>query len=311
MNRKIELVTEGIPSHEVMLMKRYNKNKKIMGAILIFAVLLLYTLFLFTPFYTIFATSLTGTTELLNSDSFIWWPKVISFDGFKGLFHFSADPDLESGLLIAFGNTFGIALVTSISSLFFSGMAAFAYSKIKFKGRNVLFFVQICTMMIPVATLTMPSLIFFNAIGWTQGWKSYLPVVVPSLFGGATMIFFLRSYMTSIPDEIIEAAKIDGLSPFKTYIKIMIPEAIPAFIAQFIFSFVASYNSYLKPLLYLSDEPSHYTLQVFLNDFSGVYRSSYNYLCAAAFTALIPLIIIFIICQKFFIQGVTVGGGKE
>lgn len=311
MSRKIDLVTEGIPAREVLLTQRYNRNKKILGAILIFAVLLLYALFLFTPFYTILATSLTGTNELLNSESFVWWPQSVSLDGYKELFNYSADPDLSSGLLISFGNTIGIALLTSISSLFFSGMAAFAYSKIKFKGRNVLFFVELCTMMIPVATLTMPSLIFFNAIGWTQGWKSYLPVVVPSLFGGATMIFFLRSYMTSIPDEIVEAAKIDGLSPFKTYIKIMIPEAIPAFIAQFIFSFVASYNSYLKPLLYLSDDPSHYTLQVFLNEFSSANKGSYNYLCAAALAALIPLIIIFIICQKFFIEGVSVGGGKE
>lgn len=311
MSRKICLVTDGIPAREVYLIKRHNRNKKILGAILILAVLLLYTLFLYSPFYTIFATSLTGTTELLNSESFIWWPKTISTDGFKELFTYSADPDLSSGLLIAFTNTLAIALVTSISSLFFSGMAAFAYSKIKFKGRNVLFFTQICTMMIPAATLTIPSLIFFNTIGWTQGWKSYLPVVVPSLFGGATMIFFLRSYMTSIPDEVVEAAKIDGLSPFKTYIKIMIPEAIPAFIAQFIFSFVASYNSYLKPLLYLSDDPAHYTLQIFLNEFSNANRGSYNFLCAAALSALVPLIIIFIICQKFFIEGVTVGGGKE
>ncbi|MCQ2742209.1 MAG: carbohydrate ABC transporter permease [Bacilli bacterium] len=311
-SRRIPLIEEGIPAREIIATKKFVRSKKIMGAILIFAILMMYAMFLLSPFYTIFITSFVNQIDLQSTNSFIWWPRTWSFDGFKNLFTYSPMPDeISVELLFAFGNTFLIAIITSVSSLFFSGMAAFAYSKIRFKGSNALFFVQLCTMMIPAATLTVPSFIFFNQLGWTKGELSYLPVVLPAMFGGATVIFFLRSYMTSIPDEVIEAAKIDGLSPFKTYLKIIIPEAFPAFIAQFIFAFVASYNSYLKPLLYLADDPHHYTLQIFLQEYSGTFKANPNYLCSSVLVALVPLILIFIVTQKFFIEGVTVGGGKE
>lgn len=306
-------IAEGIPSREVSATKKYLATKKLIGAVLIFLVLLIYATFIFSPFYTILVTSITGANELNSVNHFIWFPtQGLDFEGFKNFFTYTPMPDeISSEILYALGNTFFITIVTSVSSLFFAGMAAFSYSKLHFKGKNILFMLELTTMMIPAATMVMPSFIFYDSIGWTEGWKSYLPIIVPALFGGASSIFFLRSYMSSIPNEIFEAAKIDGLSPFKTYVKIMMPNALPAFIAQFIFSFVANYNAYLKPLLYLSDDATHYTLQIFLSEYSGTFKNNPNFLCASALIAILPLVIIFIICQKFFIEGISVGGGKE
>jgi multiple sugar transport system permease protein len=159
-----------------------------------------------------------------------------------------------------------------------------------------------------MATMTIPSFIFYESIGWTN---SFLPIVVPGLFGGATTIFFLKSYITSIPDEIIEAAKIDGLGPLSTYIRIIIPLSIPAYVAQFIFGFVGGYNNYQKPLLYLSGNEKLYTLQLSLNILQGYFSRFSNQLCAIAVIGLIPLLIVYIIFQRFFIEGIAVGGGKE
>ena len=294
---------------EISERKRRKLNNAV-SKIIIFAILLFYALLLLLPFYTIIVTSVTSNIEKMSQMSFIWFPKEITFDAYKNVLE--QDPvyltDGVSSIAVGFFNTLWTTILTCVVGLFMSGLAAFAYAKLKFKGSNFLFLMQLVTIMIPMATMTIPSFIFYESIGWTD---SFLPIVVPGLFGGATTIFFLKSYMTSIPDEIIEAAKIDGLGPLSTYVRIIIPLSIPAYVAQFIFGFVGGYNNYQKPLLYLSGNEKLYTLQLSLNILQGYFSRFSNQLCAIAVIGLIPLLIVYIIFQRFFIEGIAVGGGKE
>ena len=288
--------------------RRRNLNKWV-SRIVLFAICLLYALFLLLPFYVIFVTSITPTLEYGTSSEFIWFPEEATFEAYQTIF--LDDPmyltNGQSSIVVGFLNTLWLTLTTTIVGLFVSGLAAFAYAKLKFRGKNVLFMFMLVTTMIPSAVMTIPSYVFYNAIGWGQGFAALL---IPSLFGGAITVFFLRSYMTSIPTETIEAAKIDGLGPFGIYCRIIIPLSVPAFVAQFIFGFVGGYNNYAGPLIYLSSNPEWYTLQLALYKIQDVFTEPAQ-LCASALIALLPLLIVYIVFQKFFIEGIAVGGGKE
>lgn len=291
--------------------KKEERKKKVpVSKIVIFVILILYTLFLFVPFYVSLITSLTSREELNSSLSFIWWPENgLTLEAYKYLF--TEDPFIYvtglPSLLLGFLNTMWMTLLTTLIGLFVSGMAAYAYSKLRFKGRKLLFWIEISTMMIPTAALTMPSFLFYEEIGWTG---TVLPLIIPGMFGGATTIFFLKTYFDQLSNGFIEAAKIDGLGVFALYVKIMIPLAVPAFVAQFIFAFVGGYNDYMGPLLYLYDDPNKYTLQLALSELRG-FSSSNAVMCATAVVALVPLLILYVFMQRLFIDGIAVGGGKE
>ena len=152
------------------------------------------------PFYVLFVTSITPYQELMGSMSFIWWPEEVTWDAFIPFIstdNILAD-DIGIPILHGFFNTLWSTLLTTTVSLFVSGLAAYCYSKIRFKGKEALFMFQLATMMIPMATMTVPSLIWYETLGWTHSW---FPIIIPGLFGGATTIFFLRSYMASVPNE--------------------------------------------------------------------------------------------------------------
>lgn len=285
------------------------KNKRRKNNVPAFISCVIYSLIVFVPFYVIFVTSITPLIEYGSTQNFVWFPDNPTFEAYVDLF--TKDPMIlmknVPSLLIGFGNTLWMAVFTCTISVLTSGLSAFVYAKYRFRGREIFFTIQITTLMIPTATLTIPSYVYFNAIGWGQG---FAPLIVPILFGGATAIYFLRSYMVSIPDEIIEASKIDGLGLFRIYGQIILPLAVPAMIAQFVFSFVSMYNSYQGPLLYLYGNPETYTLQLALSNIQNIFTAP-NQQCAASIVALVPLIIIYVLSQKFFIEGVSVGGGKE
>lgn len=263
------------------------------------------------PFYIIFVTSITSLPELLQTgiyETFNWWPNQPTLQAYIDVL--TNDPNAVNGvstLLIGFFNTLWMALLTVGSSLFFAALAAYAYAKIQFKGKEVIFLLQLATMMIPGATMTIPSIYFYEALGWVG---TRLPVLLPHMFGTASAIFFFRSYFFGISNEYVEAAQIDGLGKFGCFIKIILPLSIPAIVAQFIFMFVSRYNSYTDALLYLDYDPSVYTLQYAVDQLTGI-NSEDNQKCAIALVALIPLIALYLCFQRVFIEGVQVGGGKE
>ena len=302
-------ISPRVSSYEEVRERRTRRTTGFIGKAAVFLILLLYAVCLMLPFYVLFVTSITPYQELMGSMSFIWWPQEVTWEAFVPFIstdNILAD-DIGVPILHGFLNTLWSTLLTTTVSLFVSGLAAYCYSKIRFKGKEVLFMFQLATMMIPMATMTVPSLLWYETLGWTHSW---FPIIIPGLFGGATTIFFLRSYMASLPNETLEAAKIDGLGPFRIFLKIVFPQAIPAFIAQFIFAFVGGYNNYMGPLLYLSDDPQNYTLQLVVTELRTFYNQP-GQVCASCLIALVPLIIVYVIFQRFFIEGISIGGGKE
>ena len=272
--------------------------------------LALFCLWVLVPFYVIIITSLTSVTEIMSSIRFIWFPREgVSFESYYTvLFDDILAVGGMSSLLRGFLNTMWMTVPPLLVNLFVSGLAAYSYAKLNFRAKNVLYIITLATMMIPSAVMTMPSFLFYDAIGWSQG---PLPLMIPTLFGSAGTVFFLRQFFAGIPSDLIDAGKIDGMGYFSMYGKRMLPLSVRAFLAQGFLGFVGGYNNYLGPLLYLNGKVELYTLQLSLSVLQGIYYADQSVQCASAVIAILPLLIIYLVCQKFFIQGVAATGLKD
>lgn len=269
----------------------------------------LFSLAVLVPFYVVLKNSITSHEESLSTMHFLWFPKQgVTLEAYTTAFFSNVLKAYDISILRAFFNTLWQTLPSLIIGLFVSGLAAFAYAKLKFRGKDRLFTLMVATMMIPGAVLTMPSYVFYDSIGWTN---SVLPLMIPGLFGGAGTIFFLRQFFRGIPDELIEAAKIDGMGYMRIYTSVMIPLAKPAFVAQFIFGFVGGYNSYMGPLLYLNGQTRLYPLQQALTLFRQIYSGNGPVVSALTVLALLPLLIVYFCMLRYFTEGIASTGIKE
>lgn len=290
------------------------KKKFSLGKILVILALLLYAAFLFFPIITVLITSFTSTEELAGTTDFIWWPENFTFDAYKAIFEYDFYSDLTGmpGLVLGFVNTMWLTLIPLVIGLVVSGFSAYAFSKMNFPFKEQLFKISVIIRSIPLGAFSVISYVFFSAIGWT-GDKGVLPLLIPGMFGSLGTVFFLRLFFDGIPTSLIEAATLDGAGFFYCFTKIMFPLAKPAFIAQFIFGFVGSYNSYLAPQLYLQDQPQFVTLQLYLSQIRELFPGlgNENIHMAAAILGMLPLVIIYCCLQKYFIEGIAEGGVKE
>ena len=290
------------------------KKKFSLGKVLVFLVLSIYAVLLFFPIVTVVITSFTPTEELAGTTEFIWWPKNFTLDAFKAIFEYDFYADLTGmpGLVLGFFNTMWLTLVPLVVGLLVSGFSAYAFSKMDFPFKEQLFRFSVIIRSIPLGAFSVISYVFYSAIGWT-GENGFLPLLIPGMLGGLGTVFFLRLFFDGIPTALIEAATLDGAGFFYCFTKIMFPLAKPAFIAQFIFGFVAGYNSYLAPQLYLQDQPQFVTLQLYLSQIRELFPGlgSENIHMAAAILGMLPLVIIYCCLQKYFIDGIAEGGVKE
>ena len=191
---------------------------------------------------------------------------------------------------------------------FTSSLAAFSFSKLKFKGKNGIFLGLLATMMIPFAVVMIPQYVMFTKMGWTN---SLLPLIIPGLFGNVSIIFFLRQNLTSIPDSIVEAAKLDGCSYFRMYWSIFLPLMKGALMTQLILWFMGIWNDYLAPTIFLRSE-KNWTLQVVIRSFNSYYaiQSDYALIMAASVIAMIPTMALFFIFQRMIIESIAISGIK-
>ena len=290
------------------------KKKLTFGRLLILAVLIVYTIFLFFPVATVLLTSFVPSNELATSTDFIWWPKEFTLEAYKTIFVYDSYIDLMGmpGLLLGFINTMWLTLIPLLIGLVMAGFSAYAFSKMDFPLKEQLFKFSVIIRSVPLGAFGVISYVFYSAIGWT-GELGFLPLLIPGMFGGIGTMFFLRLFFDGIPTSLIEAATLDGAGFFQCFFKIMFPLAKPAFIAQFIFGFVGGYNSYLGPVLYLQNQPEFVTLQLYLSEIRSLFPTagSENIYCAAAILGMLPLVIIYCFMQKYFIEGVSAGSVKE
>jgi multiple sugar transport system permease protein len=253
------------------------KKKNRITSIFVFAFLSVGAIFMVAPLLWMFSTSLKSKEDVFALPP-VWIPETISFAKYAEIW--SMGP-----LLSGISNSLIVAISVTVIGTFTSSLAAFAFAKLQFRGKNKIFLLLFASVMIPL--------------------------IIPGLFGNIFMIFFLRQYLSSIPTSIIEAAKIDGCSYFQIFYKIIFPLIKPAVAAQLILWFMGIWNDYLGPILYLNS-PEKQTLQLVIANFNASYaiQSDYPLIMAASVIALLPMLIVFIVFQKQIIESIAISGVK-
>lgn len=208
-------------------------------------------------------------------------------------------------LLTFFKNTFKIAVLTTLLQVLTSCFAAYGFSKVNFKGRDFLFLISVTTFAVPWQAYMVPQFALITKLHLSN---SHLGLILMQAFSGFG-VFLMRQFMISIPDELLEAARIDGLNEYKTFAKIALPLAKPGIATLVIFTFVNIWNDFMGPLIYLNSTELK-TIQLGIRMFISQYGADYALIMAASVCSLIPVIIVFMACQKWFVEGITAGGVK-
>lgn len=206
-----------------------------------------------------------------------------------------------------FGNSFFIAVVGTIGSVFSSAFIAFGFARLHFKGRNIWFICMLVTMMLPFQVIMIPQYIIFNKLGWVG---TFLPLVIPPFFGGAFFIFLIIQFIYGIPRELDEAAKIDGCSYYDIFFRVVLPLIVPALVTCAIFSFMWKWDDFMGALLYLN-KPSMYPVTLALKMFADPTSiTDWGAMFAMATLSIIPIFMIFVFFQKYLVDGISTEGLK-
>ena len=282
-------------------LKRVNKRVLIQTVIITVIVLIAALLCIF-PFYWMILTAIKNP-DLINQGSAAIFTTDLTWDSYKAVFEYG------DGLLWrAYLNSFIIAAIQTVGTLFTSSLAAFAFAKIRFKGSKPIFGLFISTLMIPGQVTMLPLFMMFAKIGWTN---SFLPLIVPSVMINTYGVFMLRSFIVSIPGGLLEASEVDGCGWFRKYFKIILPLIKPALITLGLFSFIGSWNNYMGHLIYLSD-PKLTTIPLFIAGMKETHMTgaAWGRIMAASTLSIVPIAIIYLFCQKYFVQGIATTGMK-
>ncbi|HZJ24219.1 MAG TPA: carbohydrate ABC transporter permease [Anaerolineales bacterium] len=205
-------------------------------------------------------------------------------------------------------NTTFYAIMTEIGVLISCTLVAFGFARFRFPGRDFLFIVLIATIFLPAAVTIIPTYTFFQRIGWLGTW---LPLIVPAFFANAYDVFLLRQYFMTLPRELDEAAMIDGASPLRVLWSVIIPQSYPALMAVTVFHIVFAWNDYFGPLIYLSTARDKWPISVALSNFNGIYGERNELIQAGSLMALLAPLLLFIVAQRFFVQGIVVTGVEK
>ncbi|RUT29859.1 carbohydrate ABC transporter permease [Paenibacillus zeisoli] len=266
----------------------------------IFILLAIGAIFMIAPLLWMLTTSVKDQQDVFALPP-KWIPDIFHWDKYAEIWE-------KGPLLTGITNSLIVALSVTIVGTFTSSLAAFSFAKLKFPHKNKIFLLLLSAIMIPYPAVMIPQFIMFSELGWVD---TLLPLIVPGLFGNIVMIFFIRQYLVSVPNEIIEAAKIDGSSYFRLFSTITFPLIKPAVAAQLILWFMGIWNDYLAPIIYLNS-PENQTLQLVIANYNATYaiQTDYPLIMAASIIALLPVLITFLVFQKQIIESVAISGVK-
>ena len=270
---------------------------------LAYALLIGYALLMFVPFAW---TIITSFKTLPDSTQLTVIPQPFTTDAWTYVF-----TNLKPAVPVLFANSLLIAGVVTVTNLVLGSIAGYAFARLRFPGREVLFLVVLATLMIPDQLRLPPVYVLFNSLGITKGVGAYIPVIVISAIS-ASSIFLLRQYFLTIPHEIEEAARIDGAGFFTTFLRVILPLATPALSAVTILTFQGTWNSFFWPVVFLSADPSHWTLPLGLTLFrlSGGFGSNWPPLMATVVIATLPILVLYLFFQRYFVEGIAASGVK-
>lgn len=290
------IAAKGRPSHAQSTVP-VNKRRAA-GTVLAFLVASLITLSFAVPLYWMLITSVKGDTEVFLNPPTLYPHTVVWENYTKALTNIPFFEYLR--------NTLVYAIFSSIGSSLSSALVAYGFAKIRWVGREWVFNILLGTMLLPGVVTMIPTYLIFRDLGWTG---TLLPLIVPAFFGGAYYIFLMRQFIQTMPDELAEAARIDGCSEFGIFRRIILPLIQPALAVVFLQQFLLAFKDFLGPLIYLND-PSQYTLSLGLQQFQGANGQEWGPLMACATIFTVPLFVLFFFTQRYFVEGVTFSGIK-
>ncbi|WP_418785357.1 carbohydrate ABC transporter permease [Hominenteromicrobium sp.] len=283
-------------SSTAVVMKK-KKSSAVLRRVLLYIVLILIAVIMVVPFLWMLSTSLKTQYDAVKIPP-VWIPDPPQWENYVKLF--TEQPMFQFML-----NTIKIVFFVVLGQLFFSSLAAYSFARISFKGRNVVFFFYIATLMVPGQVTMIPTYLMFAKAGLTD---NHLALILPAFFS-AFGVFLLRQFFMSLPRELEEAAEIDGCNPFMTYWRIMLPLVVPAMLALGVFTLMNTWNDYMGPLIYLSS-PEKYTMTLGIAYFKGVYTTQWNLVMAGSIVSVVPILIAYLCAQKYFIEGIAFSGVK-
>lgn len=273
-------------------------SKKKLKKLLIYIPVLIVAAFFFIPLLWMISTSLKGSEEIFISPP-RWIPKNIKWKNYKDAFE--AIPYVK--YILNTVKTTGLAVLGNVIS---APMIGYAFGKLKWPGRDKVFLLVIATMMLPFSVTMIPLYSMSSKFGWIN---TYIPLVLPDFLGRSYFIFLMRQFYMNLPDELLEAARIDGAGEMWVYTRVALPLVKPAVVAVALFSAVWSWTDFMGPLIYLNKE-AKWTISLGLSQFTNTYGVDWALLMAAAVIAIIPMVILFFCLQKYFVEGSTSSGIK-
>lgn len=250
------------------------------------------------PFFWTVITSLKAPDEILTWPP-TFFPKKLIFQNYKDVIE-------KIDIFRMFYNSIYIALVTTVGQVFFCSLAGYAFAKLDFRGREILFKIYLSTMMVPAMILLIPRYVIMRELGWVD---SHASVILPFIFGNAFGVFLMRQFYMTLPDQLKEAAIIDGASQPQILFKVYMPLTKAIVSTLFVFSFMGSWNDFLWPLITLQSSDLK-TLPIGLASFQSMYGVQYNLLMAGAVLSVLPVMVAFLLAQKQFIEGIALSGVK-
>lgn len=262
----------------------------------VYFVLILAFIATIVPFYWMLNTSLQTPENVFRWPPLVF-PDPARFENYQDVF--SLMP-----MLNALWNSVKISTLATLGTLLTCSLAAYSFAKIKFPGKQAVFLGFLGTIMIPGQVTLIPLYIVFSRLGWID---THLPLMVPFMLLNAYGVFLLRQFMMGIPDAYVEAAKLDGANHLQIYWYLILPLCKPALITLGLFSFIGNWNNFLGPLIFLNTDDK-FTVPLIINSFRTVYSVDWELLMAASVVSIIPCLILYLIGQRYFVQGVTLSG---
>lgn len=280
--------------------KKYRSKSRnaLIGKIVIYVILAIITALMLIPFIWMLSASIKSNREVFIMDPFVLIPEAPKWDNYVNIW-------TKIPMLNFVENTVILTIVVTFLQLLTSSFAAYSFSKLHFKARNTLFLAYIATIAMPWQVYMVPQFIMMRGMGLNDKLLAMICLQAFSAFG----VFMMKQFYDGIPDDLCEAARIDGMSEYRIYAKIMLPLSKPALSTLTIFTFVNTWNDYLGPLIYLKTETKK-TIQLGLKMFIGQYSAEYGLIMAGSVLSLIPVIIVFLCLQKYFVEGVASTGLK-
>lgn len=264
---------------------------------LVYAVLIVIAVAMLIPFLWMLGTAFKSSSQV-NAIPIIWLPWPLHFGNIV-----SAWTSVPFGRF--FVNTFVVAIASTIGQIITSVLAGYAFARMRFRGKQVLFLLTLATLMIPFQVILIPTFLIIKHLGLVN---TLWALILPNLATGFG-VFLLRQFFLQIPTEMEEAATIDGAGRWRIMAQIMVPLARPAVATLSLFTFLWAWNSYLWPLIVLNS-PTKMTIQVGLSYFQGAHVGEYNVIMAGSFLSLIPIVILFLITQRQLVAGIVAGAVK-